>query len=369
MVVNIIYIVAYIAIDEFFFASNRIIIKAVPAERLGGTKKGRLESTKAMQLDIGRVANKTLGLEKVIAIGLPERSDKRDALELMASLTGFDIEWEDGVKPSSNPNKAVPYGIDPAAIRDNFLDSWRAAHECYSAETASALIIEDDMDWDILLKSQLLDIAHGAHHILREASTLPHSPYGDGWDVLWLGHCGEPFPETLEENAGLSLDDMAQMSAKYIVHDDETVPPYSQVSKLVDRSQYPPRTRIVHMSAAPICTFAYAVSQSGARKILYGPSVDGLHMAFDNSLAQLCRDAVYGVGRNQNSGLDVKCISVNPTIMFHHKAKGPVAAGSDIQDVGGDGSVRGTGVAESIQWSTRLNLRNILTGKELEPQF
>lgn len=194
-------------------------------------------------------------------------------------------------------------------------------------------------------------------------------PGADGWDVLWLGHCGEPFPETLEENAGLPSDDMAQMSAKYIIHDDETVPPYSQVSKLVDWSQYPPRTRVVHMSAAPICTFAYAVSQSGARKILYGLSVDGLHMAFDNSLAQLCRDAVYGVGRNQSGGLDVKCVSVNPTIMFHHKAKGLVAAGSDIQDVGSDGSIRERGVTESIRWSTRLNLRNILTGKELESQF
>ncbi|KAH0489130.1 hypothetical protein TgHK011_009574 [Trichoderma gracile] len=370
-VVIITYIVTFVAIDEFFFASNRV---SLTSERVGGAEDGRLEQTKTMQqLDFERVENKTLGFERVIAIGLPERSDKRDALELMASLTGFDIEWVDGVKPSSIPNKAVPYGIDPAAIRDNFLGSWRghmnAIRQVVKQEIGSALIIEDDMDWDIHLKSQLHDIAHGARHILREASALPHSPYGDGWDVLWLGHCGEPFPETLEENAGLPSDNMAQMSAKYIIHDDETVPPYSKVSKLVDWSQYPPRTRIVHMSAAPICTFAYAVSQTGARKILYGLSVDGLHMAFDNSLAQLCRDAVYGLGRNQSSGLDVKCLSVNPTIMFHHKAKGPVAAGSDIQDVGSDGSVREKGVTESVRWSTRLNLRNILTGKQLESQF
>lgn len=113
-VVVIAYIVTLIAIDEFFFAQSIV-----------GTENEDPEPTKSVQLDIERVINKTLGFEKVIAIGLPERSDKRDALELMASLSGFDIEWVDGVKPSSIPSKAVPYGIDPSAVQDNFLGSWR----------------------------------------------------------------------------------------------------------------------------------------------------------------------------------------------------------------------------------------------------
>lgn len=75
--------------------------------------------------DFGRVANRTLGFEKVIAIGLPERSDKRDALDLMASLSGFDVDWVDGVKSSAIPAKAVPFGIDVSKVQDNFLGSWR----------------------------------------------------------------------------------------------------------------------------------------------------------------------------------------------------------------------------------------------------
>ncbi|UKZ49500.1 hypothetical protein TrVGV298_003747 [Trichoderma virens] len=379
-VVIITYMVTLIAVDEFFFGANRIIINTIPIERVGTqgqsiahTENEDLESLESAPLDFERVTNKTLGFEKVIAIGLPERSDKRDALELMASLTGFDIEWVDGVRPSSIPNKAIPYGIDPSAIRDNFLGSWRghmnAIRRVVEQEVGSALIIEDDMDWDINLKSQLRNIAHGARQLLHQSSALPHSPYGDDWDILWLGHCGEPFPETLEENTGLPSKSVEQMSVKYFIHDDDTVPPYRKVSQLVDWSQYQPRTRIVHLSAAPICTFSYAISQRGARKILYALSVDGLHMAFDNSLAQLCRDAMYGLGRNQSGGLDVKCISVNPTIMFHHKAKGLVASGSDIQNVGSDGSIREKGETESIRWSMRLNLQNILTGKQLEAQF
>ena len=76
--------------------------------------------------DLGRVSNKTLGFEKVIAIGLPERSDKRDAVTLMAAMSGFEVDWVDGVKPESIPNKAVPYGVDQSKASDNFLGCWRS---------------------------------------------------------------------------------------------------------------------------------------------------------------------------------------------------------------------------------------------------
>lgn len=75
--------------------------------------------------DLGRVRNRTLGFEKVFTIGLKERTDKRDAMALMSSLTGFDIEWFEGVRPGDIPDKAVPFGIDVSSVRDNFLGSWR----------------------------------------------------------------------------------------------------------------------------------------------------------------------------------------------------------------------------------------------------
>jgi hypothetical protein len=79
----------------------------------------------AANIDFGRVTNTTLGFEKVFAIGLRERTDKRDALALMAALTGFDIVWIDGVKPGDIPDKAIPFGIEVSAVHDNFLGSWR----------------------------------------------------------------------------------------------------------------------------------------------------------------------------------------------------------------------------------------------------
>jgi hypothetical protein len=229
--------------------------------------------------------------------------------------------------------------------------------------------MEDDMDWDVHLKTQLVDFAQGARHIFPSSSFTPHSPYGDDWDLLWLGHCGEPFPEFLEENVDLQSEAKAKISAKYMITDDQTVPSYENAPGLVDWTPYKPKTRIMHLTAAPMCSFAYAISQRGARKLLHALSVNGLHMAFDNSLAQLCRDAVFDLGRDKNGDYNMQCMSVNPTLMFHHKAKGPILADSDIQSYGADGGIRVQGITESIEWSMRLNIQNLLANRPLQAQF
>lgn len=71
------------------------------------------------------IANETLGFEKIFAVGLPERSDKRDALALTSSLTGFKIDWIDGVRGESVPDEAVPPGADRAQLWEANLGSWR----------------------------------------------------------------------------------------------------------------------------------------------------------------------------------------------------------------------------------------------------
>lgn len=58
-------------------------------------------------------------------MGLPERSDKRDALTLISTLTGFNIEWVDGVKGEAVSDKALPYGADRVKLWESNLGSWR----------------------------------------------------------------------------------------------------------------------------------------------------------------------------------------------------------------------------------------------------
>ncbi|KAI1324870.1 hypothetical protein F5Y16DRAFT_379788 [Xylariaceae sp. FL0255] len=307
-------------------------------------------------------SNNTLGFSKVFVIGLPERSDKRDAITLSSALTGFRVDFMDGVRGESIPDQAVPFRVDRHALMETNLGSWRGhmnvIRKMVDENIQSALIMEDDMDWDVRLKTQLRKIAEGARHVMPSGGRTSDSPYGDSWDVLWLGHCGEIFPEVLPENEG------KQEHPKYTMSDDKTVPPFGKVTGLVDFAKYPEFTRWVHVSGGPICSFAYALSQSGARKVLFDLSVDRLGGAFDNALANLCRDGASG----NLDGLRAKCLSVTPPIFFHHRAKGPLSSDSDIQQYTST-DIREKGETENVVWSARNNLRNMMLGLEMESQL
>ena len=69
-----------------------------------------------------------------------------------------------------------------------------AAASILDNNLSSALIVEDDADWDVSLKSQLTQPALGSRHVLNASTTEPVFPYGDGWDMLWLGHCAQDKP-------------------------------------------------------------------------------------------------------------------------------------------------------------------------------
>ena len=57
---------------------------------------------------------------------MPERSDKRDALALSASLTNLKFDFVDGVAGKDIPNKALPVGQEERKMLNSTLGSWRA---------------------------------------------------------------------------------------------------------------------------------------------------------------------------------------------------------------------------------------------------
>jgi hypothetical protein len=201
--------------------------------------------------------------------------------------------------------------------------------------------MEDDVDWDIRLRSQLPEFARG----VRSLSDIPpaqpqHSPYGDDWDILWPGHCGDILPKN---------DDR-----QYIIENDETVAPKVHQPWLIGLKDMPEYTRIVHKAGAPLCTFGYAVSYRGAQKIIMALGVKaGANLAIDNGLAFLC----------QNGYLNIKCYSIEPQLFQHHRPAGSVAKDSDINN-GASAAVREKGVTDFIVLSTRLNLEQVILGSK-----
>ncbi|QSZ35916.1 hypothetical protein DSL72_007038 [Monilinia vaccinii-corymbosi] len=325
---------------------------------VSATSDGRIKPADTTS-EIGRASNATLGFEKIFVVGLPERSDRRDAMVLSASLTGFQVEFMDGVRGDQVSDKARPPGL---TLKDGAMGSWRghmnvirrhanpAIPACRIVENhlASAFIMEDDVDWDIRLLTQLPEYARG----IRTLSHVPldqrqHSPYGDDWDILWPGHCGDAPPASPphhDQEAKKTKHD----AALYIIDNDETVAPKSARAWLKALAAYPENTRVIHRTGAPTCTFGYAVSYRGAQKILMALAVQGgakRNLALGGALASLCHDG----------HLDARCYSVEPPLFQPHRPAGAMDAE--------DGDAKGSGRTDVIVWSARLNLEQMIMGR------
>jgi hypothetical protein len=216
----------------------------------------------------------------------------------------------------------------------------------------TALIFEDDIDWDVTIKSQLSEFARGARALQNTESPSPHSPYGDDWDVLWLGGCA------------MRTRDASHV---YEIPDDPTVPPFKYRGELV----FPPfakpkemhKTRWVLARPEALCSLAYAVTYESARSILARLSLEPNAAAFDVNLGHICMDN------------DLRCLGSYPVLFNTWRKAGTAAHDSDIHDDWED--VWHEKWSKGIVYSTMLNVWNLMKGgktaqaqyPEVEPQW
>lgn len=202
--------------------------------------------------------------------------------------------------------------------------------------------MEDDVDWDVSLKAQLREFAIGSRLMLEHKSRSLSSPYGDGWDLLWLGHCGSA-PEPGD-------------SRRHIMKDDPTVPPLErQVNEveIPDMTQWPQGTRIVYKAHSAFCMYGYGVSFQGAQKLLYHLSMQPYFEAIDLTISRLCGDPAF----------NFTCISVFPQLFHTHRAAGSIEKDTDIGDLSSlKDTIRKRGYTHNIVFSTRLNLERLING-------
>ncbi|XDG10258.1 hypothetical protein ABKA04_009873 [Annulohypoxylon sp. FPYF3050] len=350
------------------------------------------------------IENSTFGFEDILVVGLPSRTDRRDGISLQAALSNIRVNFVDGVDGKDVPDKAIPSTSQHERMNDASLGSWRAHMNaiqeyeilfCLShyffltckllrvvrRNLTSALILEDDVDWDIRIRRQLTDFALSARaltqplhrrpgmyadstyptsvtespgplpdlsfHQLPNTEVPTSSPYGDGWDVLWIGHCGMDFP--FEENSIIP-------KGRVIHSNDETVAPKEHLwafnSPYTLKEKYPEHTRAVHHVQEGVCSLGYAVSQSGARKLLYEVGLKDLTAAFDLLLRFFCEGTQ---GRKYHN-----CLTVQPALFHHHRPAGPLSSYSDISNHGEGFKEKST--TDVVRWSVRLNADVLLEG-------
>ncbi|RMD43310.1 hypothetical protein DV735_g1854, partial [Chaetothyriales sp. CBS 134920] len=292
------------------------------------------------------VQNQTLGFQEIRVISLPERKDKQDSWTVAASLTGFKYELADGVDSKRISNKSLPHTMD---LPPKVIACWRAhmdvLQDMVNRGVSSMLVFEDDADWDVSLKSQLVQFARGTRWILNTTSTTrPSSPYGLGWDFLWIGHCGGNV--------------LPASSRRFVIPHDPTVEPISlrtepeQTLFQTWADAVPPdtQTRMVAPMLDGLCTASYAISLEGARKALYHMSMVPYSSPVDWGYGEMCREKYSGF----------TCIGPFPRIVGVYRAAGAASRGSDIESINDEIS---EAVSSGLVFSSKMNVDRLLRGE------
>ncbi|KAF2804636.1 uncharacterized protein BDZ99DRAFT_511561 [Mytilinidion resinicola] len=287
------------------------------------------------------VQNQTLGFQKLFVLNLPSRTDHKDAVSLAAALSNLQLHWIDGVKGADVLHKALPpgdYQIPPDGVKGCWRAHMNALLTVIQQNVSTALIMEDDVDWDIRIRDQLHRFAVYARILTQPLSSNPSeyadptfpepklegqilniplehvpstiaplsSPYGDNWDLLWLGHCGMQFPKP--ENKPLN-----------------------------------PLGRVVHSNDLT----------RGARRLLYELGVNKFSANLDIMLREFCNGA--------NGRVHGTRLTVQPQLFQHHRPRGARKGFSEISDHREKWNEEP--YSKHLQWSVRMNFGKMVMGR------
>ncbi|KAI9371062.1 hypothetical protein BJX61DRAFT_535106 [Aspergillus egyptiacus] len=323
---------ACILLWTLFFLSGpqRPRVIARPHSFPADNSSASVPPSKPVQIGPDAAGNSTLGFEAILALS-PYPSWRTTELQAAAEFTGLDIRIPP--QPPTHPEIVDAFAaLGPEEARHPNHGSALAwlAHldlikHVVQSDMETALIIEDDVDWDISIKDQMVAVAEAVRQLTKTGKEEA-APFGRAWDVLWVGLCAETWDKTFDT----------------VFVDDRTAPPahlYNGLAKApVDR--LPPGQRAVFYSGAPICTFAYALTREGAKNVLMDLGA-GKDEAFDISLMNGCRE------RN------LTCISVLPEL-FHHHIPSPKLGGTGSIVNGGDEETNNSDVVEEMGYTENI---------------
>ncbi|KAF5860529.1 hypothetical protein ETB97_001429 [Aspergillus alliaceus] len=217
-----------------------------------------------------RAGNSTLGFERIFYISLPQRTDRQDAMSLVAAVSGLSLTLEHGVNGSLMSSKARPEYSE--SLRPEQLGSWRGHANTWKRiideKVETALIMEDDGDWDVNVRDISKELSRQLSRQSLFSELMPTkspkiAPYGPGWDVLYLGTCWD-IPNIDTRPPSFAYHDPHAPSRT------ELAPSFTgELEGWGLKVTGNTRHRLVAPSWYPVCTLGYAVTNRGAQKLLY----------------------------------------------------------------------------------------------------
>ncbi|KAK3498890.1 uncharacterized protein B0T23DRAFT_3622 [Neurospora hispaniola] len=281
------------------------------ANQGGGGKHGSEESKskyqqmtpeQLLELSQKNAGNSTLGFHAIKYINMKARYDREDAMALQAYMSGLDIEDAPAVEADMIDPVGMPPTHRPGRLRVGEKGCWRAHANIWSQMTRHRLppilILESDAAWDLNIRSIMSNLnTHFIDFLNQINSTAVHDPsyqspnnhlhhpnptsYSDNgpikpnpddpwlsehWDLFSIGQCFE----------------YSQDREIKLVYDDESVPAGKEYwGKKMGKE------RVIRKSGGITCTTAYAISHTGAAKLLLRGAMD-----LDNPVDLLIRRMV-----------------------------------------------------------------------------
>ncbi|KAE9379856.1 glycosyltransferase family 25 protein [Stipitochalara longipes BDJ] len=260
--------------------------------------------------------NSTLGFQKIVVLS-EGPSWRTRGLKAAAEYSGIDLEipiqalFTDQMIDAFQKMgpESAPHPDGRGEVR-NWLSFLDIIKYIVAQDLESALILEDDVDWDVSIKDSMKLLSDAARKFTL-TEEQDRSPYGHSWDLLWIGHCAEP---TRNETRRLLFEDpSAPHPGVYIGWSKNYM------------EGIMPGTRSVQRGLQTHCSFGIALSRRGAIKVLQYAG-KGEDKSFDFRIKNGCTKK------------DLSCLVVNPELMHHYVPPGEFGHVSTVADANERGS-------------------------------
>ncbi|KXL43433.1 MAG: glycosyltransferase family 25 protein, partial [Acidomyces sp. 'richmondensis'] len=155
-------------------------------------------------------ANATMGFGGLFVVSGPG-SPRRQHLEEAARVTGLDFRIPEQVAwTEEDVRNFRPVVEEESHVLTGSVKAWLSHHvvlrEFLSSGLETAVVFEDDVDWDIRLLTEQIPLAQKAVRSMSKSMGLDQEryPWGtpDDWDLLYIGHCGDYFGDIQTQSIG-----------------------------------------------------------------------------------------------------------------------------------------------------------------------
>ncbi|KAK9241922.1 hypothetical protein V1506DRAFT_549181 [Lipomyces tetrasporus] len=236
--------------------------------------------------------NASLGFGEIVYISMPDRTDRQDAMNLLAYSYGLKLKLLPGVSGADISSKAIPDEV-PQRLRESELGCWRAHANAWryllESDMDTALVFEDDIDWTPDVKQTFetlsLQMQNSTVRLLEPSDyERANAPYGLDWDILYVGSCkhgaNPDFKPLIQIWDDPDVPDARHLTQKTLQALKEFGLTDAEIGK----------KRVLVPAYRTECNTAYAITRQGAQRLLFAMSYAGLHGAVDEDMVRLFRE-------------------------------------------------------------------------------